>query len=363
MTIIYADGFDSVNNKTDLERRWTVPGTDTLTYGNVGRNGVGRRLTVAVGVEFLSRGLWARKTGHIYAGFAYRRDNWGSSITHQDVFNLIESGSLQCSLSHPAGSGGQLAFYRRPGAGTNILLGSASARVLRADVWYYIEVKMKVTSTLTTGDLELRVNGETWITVDSGSTSNTGNDWCEAFRFGQANAWGTANVDFDDFYILDSAGPAPYNTFLGDIRVDTIRPNGNGTTSDFVGSDADSVDNYLLVDEVTPDYDTSYLKSSTANEIDLHALTSLPVTPSVIFGVQPVAVCKKTDAGVRTARHVIRTGGTNYESGADIYPSSKEYLGFASLGGAGMWEDNPNTLVPFVEADIDALESGIKIQT
>ena len=364
MTIIYADGFDSIGDEADFNLRWTIDydNPSNVTYGNVGRNGVGRRITTTSLFGSMTRGLFAQKTGHVYAGFAYRRNNYGTGVTFRDVFSLIEGGFPQVVLSHPASSG-QLGFYRNYN-GNQTLLGSTSSRVLRDDIWYYLEVKMKVNNTLTTGDLELRVNGETWIQVDSGDSSVSNNEWCDAFRFGAANSSGSGvNVDYDDFYILDDSGSAPYNTFLGDIRVDTIRPNGNGTTSDFVGSDADSTDNYLLVDEVTPDGDTTYLKSSTPSEIDLHNLESLPVTPSVIFGVQPVCVCKKTDAGVRTARHVIRTGGTNYESGADIYPSSKEYIGFASLGGAGMWQDNPNTAVPFVEADIDALESGVKIQT
>ena len=362
MSIIYADGFDSYNNEADLNMRWTLTNTDVadMTWGNVGRNGVGRRLTFNDDFNHITRGLWDQKTV-IYAGFAYRNSDLGTGATnYDDIFTLIEGGAAQCSLSRPANSG-QLGFYRNPGAGSNVLLGGASSRVLRDDVWYYIEIKMTISNTLSTADMILRVNGEIWIQLDSGDSQTTANTWVDAFRFGNFIS-NKATVDIDDFYILDGDGPAPYNTFLGDLRVDTIRPNGNGTTSDFVGVDADSVDNYLHVDEVTQDGDTSYLKSSTPNEIDLYALESLPVTPSVIFGVQPVSVCKKTDAGVRTAQHVIRTGGTNYFS-PDFYPSDNDYIGFASLGGPGMWEDNPFTGVPFVEADIDALESGIKIQT
>jgi len=361
MTIIYADGFDSYNNIADLNRRWTTtpeaPAAGVV-YSNVGRNGVGRRFSFNSDLSDITRGLWATKTV-VYVGFAYRNADLGvSAVAFDDIFTLLEGGTRQCGLGRPPNSG-QLAFYRQPGVGTNIQIGAASSRVLRNNVWYYIEAKFTLSNTLSTAGLVLRVNGETWLSIDSGDSVASGNEWTDSFRFGRV-VGSSATVDIDDFYILDSAGPAPYNTFLGDLRVDTIRPNGNGTTSNFVGSDADSTDNYLLVDDITPDGDTTYLKSSTPTDIDLHALESLPVTPQTIFGVQPVSVCKKTDAGVRTAQHAIRTGGTNYFS-PDFYPSDQDYIGFSSLGGSGMWEDNPFTGVPFVEADIDALESGIKL--
>jgi len=204
----------------------------------------------------------------------------------------------------------------------------------------------------------LKVNGETWLQVDSGDSQVSVNAYANSFTFGSADSSNLGAYPlYDDFYILNDSGPAPYNTFLGDLRVDTIRPNGNGTTSNFTGSDADSVDNYLHIDDVDPDGDSSYIESQTVGHIDLHTLESLAVTPATIFGVQPVSIAKKTDTGPRTASHVLRTGATNYTSSA-FSPSNGSYLGFPAI-----WEENPNTVVPWVNADITGLESGIKVET
>jgi len=356
MTIIYADGFDSIGDREDFDLRWTISNPNEpadITYGNVGRNGVGRRLTVGEDFASMTRGLFATKTV-VYFGFAYRNSIFTGTSGYTDLFVLRQEGTPQVVLAHPIGSP-QLGFYRM-NSGSHVLLGAASTRVLRADRWYYIEGKMTVSNTLGTADLILRVNEEQWIQVDSGDSVQTDNEWAEVFALGPfGNNHGI--MDFDDFYILDDNGVAPYNTFLGDVRVDTIRPDGNGNSSQFVGSDGNSTDNYLLVDEETQDGDTTYIKSSTPGDTDLTTMTSLPVTPSVIYGIQPVAVARKTDAGTRTGRHLYRTGGANYETGS-FYPSDLEYLAFAEVV-----EENPNTVVPWIEADIDALESGVKIQT
>ena len=61
----------------------------------------------------------------------------------------------------------------------------------------------------------------------------------------------TANYDYDDLYICDgtTVPGEPVNDFLGDVRVDTLYPNGNGNSSQWVGQDANSTDNYLNVDD------------------------------------------------------------------------------------------------------------------
>ena len=61
-----------------------------------------------------------------------------------------------------------------------------------------------------------------------------------------------------------------------DARVDYLPVNGNGYSSQFVGSDSDSVDNYALLSEVTPDDDATYVQSA-APAIDGYTKTACPV--------------------------------------------------------------------------------------
>jgi hypothetical protein len=241
---------------------------------------------------------------------------------------------------------------------------ASSVQTLNLENWYYIEVQAHVSDSLGVDEYLVKVNGETWISVPAGKDTynNGGRQSISSVRLGGVPGGGAYRAPrpcWDDLYILDpTVGVAPYDDFLGDCRVDTIRPNGNGFSSDFLGSDADSVDNYLLVDEKAPDYDTTTIESTTPGDLDLYELESLPVTPSIIFGVQPVSVAKKDDAGDRVAKHVIRTGSTNYTHADGIYASDINYLGFTSK-----WELNPNTGVAFTESDIDNLQSGITIDS
>lgn len=338
MSLIYLDSFDSYANVTDLATRWTVTGTN-YTYATTGRSGSGRALTIAhPSAANIQRGLGANEDV-IFVGFGFKKADTGGTR----FISLYDGATEQCGLSW--NTPGQL--YFRLGASTVI---ANAPRLFRIGVWYYVEAKFTIANTLSTAGLVLKVNGETWLQVDSGDSQSSANAYANKIRF-------DSEMDICDLYISNNAGSSPYNDFLNDNRVDTLRPDGNGTTSDFVGSDADSTDNYLLVDETDPDGDTSYIESDTAAEIDLHTLESLAVTPDTIFGVQPVSIAKKTDAGVRTASHVLRTGSTNYTSAA-YSPSNGSYLGFPAI-----WEENPNTLVPWIEADITGLESGIKVES
>ena len=88
---------------------------------------------------------------------------------------------------------------------------------------------------------------------------------------------------FDDVYLVDTS--APNGDFLGDVRVAYLAPNGNGASSQFVGSDLNSVDNYLLVDEVPANDDTDYVQSDVLNNIDTYALADLPANAGVVKSV------------------------------------------------------------------------------
>jgi hypothetical protein len=98
--------------------------------------------------------------------------------------------------------------------------------------------------------------------------------------------------------------------FLGDVRVQALLPTGNGNSSQLVGSDGNSTDNYLLVDEVPPNEDTDYVESATVNDKDTYVFGNLTPTTGTVFGVQIVAEARKTDAGVRSFKSVARLSAT-----------------------------------------------------
>jgi hypothetical protein len=116
-------------------------------------------------------------------------------------------------------------------------------------------------------------------------------------------------------YLLDTAGAAPYNDFLGDVRVIRMLPNNNGVSSQLVGSDGNSTDNYLLVDEM-PVATSDYVGSLTVGNRDLYELSDLP-TSGLVYATQPVVWATKTDVGARSLKLLQRaSGGTIVSSTA-----------------------------------------------
>ena len=231
---------------------------------------------------------------------------------------------------------------------------ATSEKALLFGKGYFIEIKWSIANSIGADSFVVRVNGETWITLDAATdTQARASNNMDLIQL--EGAVGTCY--FDDLYILDLTGPAPTNDFLGDCRVVCLDPDGNGTTSDFVGSDSNSVDNYLHVDETAPDDDTSYVESSTVNHEDLYTFDNLAVTPDTIFGVQTQAVVKKDDAGARTGKLLARVGGTTYE-GAAFSPSEGAYLNVTEI-----WELNPDDSAAWEEADVNGAEFGIKVES
>jgi hypothetical protein len=133
-----------------------------------------------------------------------------------------------------------------------------------------------------------------WNSFAFMTSSGAGSAWCDA-------------------YVLDgvnTSGDDPFEEIL-DARVDYVGPDGNGYVSDFVGSDANSTDNYLHVDENNPDDDSTYVEADAAGK-DAYTLGASPAAGGTVFGVTTFAHGRKTDAGVAIARTGLRIGGADY---------------------------------------------------
>lgn len=154
-------------------------------------------------------------------------------------------------------------------------VGSTAAGAIVAATWHYIEVEWL--SHASTGVLKLRIDGNTpsgWTDITSADTQDaTGTSLIYNCTVGiGGNAYNTL---VDDIYMLDSSG-ASSNAFLGDVRVPYL-PVTSQTSANFVGSDADSINNHLLLDEV-PQNVTDYVESSTVTDRDVYGLTALGLT-------------------------------------------------------------------------------------
>lgn len=168
------------------------------------------------------------------------------------------------------------------------------------------------------------------------------------FNFSAGN---TIQFDVDDVYWQDDL------TYRGELRIASLLPNGNGNSSQFTGSDGNSTDNYLLVDDPggnNVDDDTTYVGSSTVGHIDSYAMGNLPSVSARVEGVLARFRARKTDAGARNGQTLLRSGGTNYVGTSQ--PELSTYFGHRKN-----YLVDPNTGVAFTESGVNALEAGQKV--
>jgi hypothetical protein len=238
------------------------------------------------------------------------------------VLSIRDGASPQVTLR--LNSALQLIVYRGTSAGTS--LGTSSIG-LSTGVTAYIELKVTINNT--TGTVDLRVNGASGLSLTSQNTRNTANTAWTGISFGNvdavANTWVNAagTMDHDDIYVLDGTGSAPYNTFLGDCRVDGRRGTAPGATTGWTPSTGA---NWQNVDDTAPDDDTTYNSAASTGLTDTFVTEDAPVAGATIYGIQHNISMKKSDAGICTIAPVIRHSGVD-NAGSSMSPGTSYAYG------------------------------------
>jgi hypothetical protein len=210
---------------------------------------------------------------------------------------------------------------------------------ISADTWHFIELRYRLNNSISANDSSYSVNGISRFSVQSAST-------------------GTTSHYFDSLVIYDATGSRwNADTFEGQHRFQFLSPTGNGATNDFVGSDADSTDNYLHVDDNPHDGNTSYTEASGIGDIDLYEHLDISGTPPAILAVQSYNVLQKTDGGAKTARLVCNSSGINY-FGSGITAANGQYIDNWYI-----WENDPNTGAQWTQSNLDAAQFGIEVES
>jgi hypothetical protein len=229
------------------------------------------------------------------------------------------------------------------------------------------------------GNVYVAASGATaWTTVD-GSATATGWHWwnllyrfsatvgvCEVYRDGAllarangdtaptgglapigvtlylGNDNGGAQADFGDLVWRDDA------TVIPDTVVSSLFPDGTSAGA-WLGSDGNSVDNHLLVND-NPTYSAAtYVGSATVSATDTYTVGNLPNSAASVDAVQIGARSFKSDAGAKTLAPMINgTAGTAADpgGGATIYQ-----LATTNPSGGAAWDTT----------SVNAMTAGIRV--
>lgn len=330
MALLFFDGFDHYNTGAHANGKWTSPGgtVSSPTRFGVGRSFGGNQVTAE------KRGLPAGTTW--YAGCALYMSSNGFPMLY-----FMTGTSLQVAVV--CQSDGKFRINRNDGTA----IAGPSTGIYSLSTWYFMELKAVFGTS--TGSVELRINGTTILTGSSVNTGQAGGSSYDGIHIGWSP--NVQDIKIDDLYLCDSTGSAN-NNFLGDLKVETLYPTSDSSVT-WTKNGGSS--NFGRVSEQDPDEDTTYVSDSNAGDIDRYGKTTLAMTGGTVFGIQLNVRARKDDAGSRTLRTVIRSGGTNYE-GSD-YSVLDNYENTLTLR-----ETDPATSAAWTISNVNAAEIGQKMQ-
>lgn len=340
MALLFLDSFDGYDSAAHHLRKWSSSRGSSYTQGtgrfSNGWNGGTR---------------WSKKDFAIFGDtmiLGAAMDLSASTFPNDDtIWQVYDNGTVQVCLTWNIAT--RLFQFRR-GTRTGTAIGSSFAFVPAFGQFYYIEAKFVVNNT--TGSVELRINGSTVISNTGLDTQNTANAFANQFLIGSTQDSFTMPT-YDDLYCCDGTGSAPGNDFLGDIRVQYRSPNGNGNSSVLLGSDGNSTDNYLLVDEAPVNDDTDYVGSATPGDKDTYTYQDLSSASGTVYGVQILPTARKDDAGARSIKTIARLSGTEEDGPEKALGTSYELLPDVreTKPGGGAWSIS----------DVNSAEFGVKV--
>jgi hypothetical protein len=335
MTLLWMDGFDA----GDFAFRYHVPPNDAEAIGTVTRFNSGRSIG---GIVYLTRSLVAGVTKAI-VGAAHIR--YTGSEGDRPLIGFATDGGNTQQLGIRYMNNGSLGLFRG-GTSSGVQIAASVPNAMPASVWHYVEASATISDTV--GEVHVRLNGVEVLSF-TGDTQFGGTSTL-IDTVGWANGFSQSGY-FDDVYICDDTGSAPFNDFLGDVRVVTLTPTGPGSNTGLVPSAAP---NWSCVDEI-PYSATDYVSSATPGAKDTYATANLPAGTTDVYAVQLNTVAKKSDAGPRNLKNVVRSGGTDYSDGtAQVMASSDNSYRSLRL-------TDPATGASWTVAGVNAMEIGVEV--
>lgn len=333
MALLWFDGFDNYTGAATANAHGYVASGTT--------NGSGRFSGLALGVS-TAASIYRSITDstEVITGFAFQTSHTGSGNV---AVGFHSSGGT--AIGGLRWDGTNRRFYLTVGTATTSL--ATTLTTMNLSTWYYVEVRWAMS-----GTVQVRINGVTEMTY-TGTVTN-GQSSIGRVYFGQAlggSGMGTTTL-YDDWYVLDTTGTTQ-NTFLGDCRVETVRPNANYSTQ--FTPNVSGAANYTMVDESgASDGDTTYVYAANSGLRDLYGIDQLSSNPATIHAVAVQHYARKSDAGTRNTQAVLQSGSATALGTSQALSAS--YQGFTDI-----WTTDPGTGGAWNRNSLEAAKIGVQV--
>lgn len=323
---------------------------DIVTGGRFGSNCLALRNSNVSGLETQASKLFpgALAVTTVYEGLALYIPA-GEDANSQPFIGVGLTGV--CEICAVFKTFGQIELWRsRPGKAGATLLATSPPGSYLTNTWNYIEIGGLLSLT-STGHFKVRVNTIDVINLIATQTSlsTTANSLMIGYARDNPTGVGGQGALWGAIYAADDTG-ALNNTFLGNIDVPALFPAGPGSSTMWGHTGAAS--NWQAALNVNID-DTKYVFTPTVNDLDQYTITPLINSPQ-IFGVQVTGFYRQDAATQRSAANVITSGGTQAQ-GDDFY------MGGNYAAQTDLWEEDPDTSLPWVYTAVNLLEIGPKV--
>lgn len=355
MALLYMDGFDV----GDSSLRWATSGTIRMNYGMTPRLNGGMALQIDAGPSGGSNnvgGLFRAfpSSTQVYCGAALQVVLEAQSPSQLVAFfQLYGDSGTTSHLFLRRLANNTVALYRGSPSGTvsspgGTLLAQSVAGVLDG-YWHSVEISASISTT--TGHVVVNVDG-TKVIDFTGNTRNGGTVAAlDTIKFQVASYISSvSSMVIDDLYICNDTGTTN-NTFLGDIRVQTMLPNAAGSSTQLTPTG--STNNWQNAGEV-PYNDATYNTSAVVGQRDTYGLSDLVAGTDKVYAVQAVTHAQKSDAGAANMKVALK-------SGAGVYYGPVQPLGTTDTAYATVFETNPATTAAWTVTDSNGLEAGVEI--
>lgn len=342
MALRWIDGFESygvtnANTAVGVLNKYTNNfGTLTVRAGRL----AGHALSLSGSANIVTPAFTANDTWITGFGFKYVQ-----VASEQEILIINDGSNVQFSLTFQPN--GEMRAYR---GDFNHLLGTTSGARLRAGVWAYIEVKVKIHGS--TGTVDVKVNGVSVLSLTSQNTDNQST--LQATKVGLvSSSAGGDTCTFDDFYVCDKSG-SNNTTFLGPQKVTTLFPSGDHGTNQWTATGAGTTHADRVTDN-PHDSSTTYLSDATSNDTEEFDYANTGSEVTSIKGVQINTVFETDSGSAFSVKNRTNSGGIASDS-----------AGFAGTNGtyttaSTVNETDPNTSALWTKTNLDASLFGIKV--
>lgn len=328
MTLLFADGFGLADFASDWD---AVAGSRTAAagrYSDVGYLalndwGYGANKLITPSAQVFAGGAYYCTTASDFSGAGWALYGDGGTVKHVQV-----RASSLTSLTLVNGAGATL----------------ATATVPSISGWHYYEISGTIADS--GGTVVFKIDGVTYINF-TGDTKNGGtstNIDMVAFR-------NLSNVAarLDDVYICNSLG-STNNTFLGEVRCESIRSTAAGSSTQLTPSTG--VNNWDNVNDVSGD--TVYNFSATVGQRDTYAYADPAITTGSIVGVMVRSRMQKSDAGAASMKAAVKSSST-------VAYGTTRTLSATATNYQDVWETDPATSAAWTNSGVNALEAGAEV--